>query len=68
MTVTKVLKSNVKVKMIEQLNRFKRLHGYFPRYLSIKVDELASLREELNLSFDTDLTEIYGIKLKVIDE
>lgn len=66
--MTKIVKNKVTIKMIEQINKFKRINGYFPHYLEISDKELAELREELSLSFDTDLTEFSGIKLKVLCE
>jgi hypothetical protein len=64
----KIVKNNVALNLLNKINKFKRINGHYPHYLEISTEDLAELREEMSLPFDTDLTEFLGIKLKVLYE
>jgi len=64
----KMKPNSVSFKLIHNINKFKRLHGYYPKAVDIDLEELAQLREELGIDIESELKEFNGIYLNVLHE
>lgn len=64
----KLALNTVKSKLIHNINKHRRILGYFPTKLDISLEELAILREELNINIEEELTRFNGIKLNILHE
>ena len=66
---SKIIKQNsVHHRLIHNISKYKRINDFYPIYLSITLEDLAKLREELGLEIEKDLNTFKGIKLKILHE
>ena len=58
----------IRNKLIHDINSYHRMHQCYPKELNITLEELACLREELQLLIEEELDTFRGIKLNVLHE
>lgn len=58
----------MKEELKKMIKEFKQKKNKFPELIILSPEDLAQLREDLELSYEVDLTEFDNIKLFVLDE